>query len=287
MRCFHPPLIKMVSEETGEEYRQAVRCGRCDGCLLHRSRQWAVRCMHEASLYDANAFVTLTYAPEFLPFDGSLDPEALQKFMKRLRRRIEPTRVRFFGCGEYGEMYGRPHYHLLLFGYGFPDKEFLRERTGLPVYRSRLLECVWPYGLSEIGSVTYESAAYVARYVLKKRFGANADEFYTRVSADTGEVFQVEKEFVRMSRREGLGAKWLDRYWSDVYPSDEVIVNGKAMKPPRFYDDRFERLSPEMVARVKETRRLERDRRDDGEERLHVLEMCAKARVKLFPRGLE
>ena len=100
-------------------------CGQCIGCRLERSRQWAVRCMHEASLHDENSFLTLTYSDENLPPGGSLHLPDFQNFMKRLRKSIAPKRVRFYHCGEYGDILSRPHYHALLFGYDFDDRKFL------------------------------------------------------------------------------------------------------------------------------------------------------------------
>lgn len=286
MRCFHPSLVDVASKDGGT-YRQQVRCGKCEGCLLERSRQWAVRCMHEAAMYEENCMVTLTYSPEELPMYGSLDKTDFQKFIKRLRKEIAPRRVRYFHCGEYGKLLGRPHYHALLFGFDFPDKARWTVRRGMPVWRSEMLETLWPVGQSEIGSVTFESAAYVARYCLKKRHGQAAKEHYERVAYDTGEIMTVDPEYISMSLKPGIGAPWLEKYGRDVYPSDEVIVRGKTMKPPRFYDGQYERVHPEMVARIKEARRLDRDRADDSPERLSVLEVCTKARSSQFTRSLE
>ena len=98
----------------------SVPCGRCMGCRLEKSRQWAVRCVHEAKFYEDNCFVTLTYAPEHLPKDGSLNRKHVQDFIKRLRRRLDDRKIRVFYCGEYGDKLRRPHYHLCLFNCDFP-----------------------------------------------------------------------------------------------------------------------------------------------------------------------
>ena len=143
-------------------------CGQCIGCRLQRSREWAARCVFEASRHEHNSFITLTYAPECLPEDGSLHYEHFQKFIKRLRKRLwryeDDLKVRFFMCGEYGEQFSRPHYHAIIFGYDFPDKVFWSRNNGYPLYRSRMLEELWPFGYCTVGDVTFESAAYVARY---------------------------------------------------------------------------------------------------------------------------
>lgn len=180
------------------DLKMTVPCGQCLGCRLERSRQWALRCVHEASLYDDNCFITLTYSDEFLPRDYSLDVSHFQRFMKRLRKRFGEG-IRFFHCGEYGSQFGRPHYHAILFNLDFPDKVFLKEQNGQTLYRSKILEELWPFGHSSVGSATFESAAYVARYILKKVNGDAADEWYAAVDHDTGEFFQRKPEYTTMS----------------------------------------------------------------------------------------
>lgn len=262
-------------------------CGQCIGCKLERSRQWAVRCVHEASLRDDNCMVTLTYDAEWLPKNGSLVPKDMTKFMKRLRRSIEPRRVRFFGCGEYGELYMRPHYHLLLFGYDFPDKVRIPSVKEYPEWTSAQLEQVWWYGRTLIGSVTFESAAYVARYVTKKVLGRDRDAgHYRYVDCETGELVELEPEFGRMSRNPGIGKSWMEQFGNEVYPSDEVISRGRSAKPPRFYDDMLEESSPLEMWMVKRERELARNLENETEARLAVREKVATARLNLKRRSL-
>ena len=102
---------------------------------------------------------------------------------------IAPRKVRSFYCGEYGELFGRPHYHACLFGYRPADCRVWSRRGDYDVYRSVELETLWTEGLSEVGSLTFDSAAYVARYVLKKVRGEAAMDHYLAVDAETGEVF--------------------------------------------------------------------------------------------------
>ncbi len=242
--------------------------------------------MHEASCHEANAFITLTYGDAFLPPDGSLRMEDFQLFMKRLRRSIAPSKVRFFHCGEYGAELWRPHYHALLFGHDFLDKVLYGDRGTGPVWRSAELERLWPVGLSEIGTVSFESAAYVARYVTKKVTGGASAEHYERVDVSTGEVFQLKPEYATMSRNPGLGAKWFERFSSDVYPADHVISRGREAKPPRFYDQLFARQDPEGFEEVQRERARERKFEDETPARLAVREVCAVSRLS-FSRRLE
>jgi hypothetical protein len=193
-------------------------------------------------------------------------------------------------CGEYGDTTFRPHFHACIFGYDFPDKKpFKRSGSGSTLYRSDLLEDLWPYGQSLIGDVTFESAAYVARYVMKKVTGFNAKSHYERVDDDTGEVFSMVPEFTKMSLKPGIGAGWFDKYHDDVYPHDYVVVRGLETKPPKFYDRLLERTDPEAW----EALQFERDTAarlnflDNTDERLAVKEVVKKAAITNFRRGLQ
>ncbi len=276
--------------------RMTVPCGQCTGCRLERSRQWAVRCMHEASLHADNCFLTLTYSDDSMPEYGSLVKSDFQKFVKRMRKRFA---FRYFHCGEYGEDTKRPHYHALLFGFDFPDKVPWRKSKGYDVWRSPILEGMWQHGNSEIGSATFESAAYVARYCVKTlqnlRFRkgsrdsylAALDAEYSRVDMDTGELVLVAPEYVTMSRRPGIRSRWFDEFSAEVYPSDEVIVRGVAAKPPRFYDKLLESRSPEEAVLLRRARSGARSFVDETPARLRVREVCAEARLSLYQgRGL-
>lgn len=217
-----------------------IPCGQCLGCRLERSRQWAVRCMHEASLHAENCFVTLTYSDECLPPYGALRYKDFQDFMKRLRKRISPKRVSFFMCGEYGDNTFRPHYHACLFGYNFPDRRYRsKSATGERLYESAFLADLWRFGAGIIGDVTFRSAGYVARYCVKKVTGDLADQHYSVVDLDTGEIVRRPSEFAHMSLRPAIAKDWINRYLSDVYPHNLVVVDNKKCKPPKYYDRQF------------------------------------------------
>ncbi len=298
MPCFKPlkgfrspsgALVFSRNQSIGLE--MTVPCGQCIGCRLERSRQWAVRCMHEASLHDDNCYVTLTYDSEHLPLYGSLAIEDFQKFVKRMRKRHV---FRYFHCGEYGETDRRPHYHALLFGLDFADKVPWRMSKGFQLYRSPELETFWTAGICEIGAVSFKSAAYVARYCVKtlqnlKYRSKDRDSYlaalerdYERVDPETGEVVTVDAEYITMSRRPGIGSGWFEEFGAEVFPSDEVIVRGKSCKPPRFYDRLLAAASPTEFASVVEARRRGRRPEDETPARLRVREVCAEARVSLY-----
>lgn len=294
MPCYHPlRAYRCASGEVVFVERRpydivaqlSLPCGQCIGCRLERSRQWAMRCMHEASLYEQNSFVTLTYSDEFLPVRGQLDYSEFQRFMKRLRKRVGKP-VRFYMCGEYGSENWRPHFHACLFNWDAPDKRYWSSSaSGEKVYRSAFLEELWPFGASCLGSVTFESAAYVARYCVQKVTGHNAKFHYRRV--DENGVYQLVPEFNHMSLKPGVGSPWLSKWKTDVYPHDYVIVNGVKVKPPKYYDKLFEVADPDAFEEMKFRRELEGRSRysDNTMERLAVKEIVTTAKVSQLVRS--
>ncbi len=265
---------------------RTVPCGQCVGCRLERSRQWAIRCHHEASLHEDNCFITLTYDEENLPADRSISVRAFQLFMKRLRKKY-PQKIRFYACGEYGDNLGRPHYHACLFNHDFADKRLWRRKKNKePLYRSSDLEEIWPYGYSSVGNVSFESAAYVARYIMKKINGNIAEEHYQFIDKN-GEIHQRTPEFTIMSRKPGVGAKWLEKYATDVYPDDFVILKGKRMRPPRYYDQNLEVLEPENYRKIQWTRKrnLRKHADNNTPERLEVREKIQRKKMELLVRN--
>lgn len=276
MACYHPISAwhdrttgSVDFSDRGRGDRIDLPCGRCVGCRLERSRQWATRIMLEAKAHDQTSFLTLTYSDEHLPNPPSLQYKHYQDFMKRLRRRTGRP-VRFFMCGEYGSNTFRPHYHACLFGEDFSADRYLWSVTsaGHPLYRSPLLEELWPLGNTLIGNLSFESAAYVARYILKKVTGDLAADHYAWTDPDTGEVHQRTPEFCRMSLKPGIGATWYDKYKSDVVTHDTVVINGVATKPPRYFDKLLKRSDPLAMEDAKDRRAFEGyGRRADNTDR--------------------
>lgn len=209
---------------------------------MEKARQWGMRCLHEKKLWKDSCYITLTYSDEFLPPGGSLSVRDCQLFMKRLgkwRRSETGKGVRYFLGGEYGETNLRPHYHALLFNCAFPDLIPIgRNVRGEPLYTSQKLAELWNgMGHVSIGEVTFDSAVYCAKYALKKVNGDGADDHYTVYDGD-GVVHRRQSEFALMSRRPGIGAGYYEKYGSEVRAHDSVVVNGREVRPPRFYDTR-------------------------------------------------
>lgn len=275
MPCYHPltAYLTAAGDVVFQEMRRhdsvrtlSLPCGRCIGCRLERSRQWALRCVHEASQHKRNSFITLTYDDFHCPSDGSLHYEHFQLFMKRLRKAMGP--VRFFMCGEYGPQLLRPHYHACLFGVDFPDRDSLDY--------SSILSSLWPSGFSMVGDLNFNSAAYCARYCCSKVTGDLAAAHYSGRCP----------EFAHMSLKPGIGASWFNRFSTDVFPHDYVVANGHPSKPPRYYDKLFKRRSREVFEDVQFRRETDARARfaDNSDERLRVREIVAQARLNLKRR---
>lgn len=279
------PCYSQWYEVSDGARERPLSCGRCIGCRLERSRQWAVRCMHEAQLHEENCFLTLTLKEAF--FGQSLDHRQWQLFAKRLRRRIEPRKFKFFMCGEYGDEHMRPHYHALLFGYNFPDRYYFKKsESGEKLYRSPLLESVWTLGHSTIGSVTFESAAYVARYCTLEQRLPGVSAGYEVLDLETGELHVRIPEYGRMSLQGGIGKNWYKRFKHDVYPEGKVVINGGKARAPKYYDKLYkaEGLGDYMALAVR--RRAEAGEVSESfPGRLEAREKVARARLAFSKRN--
>lgn len=234
----------------------ALPCNNCIGCRLEKSREWAVRCVYESSLYKENSFITLTYSDEHLPENRSLVRKDLQDFFKRLRiavnrklkkKGLPAKKIRYYACGEYGEQTERPHYHAILFNHQFDDlKEITKlSEHGLSRFKhSQFLSDVWGKGIVSVGDMTFESAAYVARYCLKKINGPAAESHYN------GRV----PEFSAMSLKPGIAKTWWDKYKDDVINNDCTFSRGRPAPVPRYFDKCLEKIDAELLKSIKDLR---------------------------------
>lgn len=208
--------------------------------------------------------------------------------MKRLRKKFG-SGIRFYHCGEYGDQYGRPHYHACLFNFDFRDKALWQvTKSGEKIYRSADLEELWPFGHSSVGSVTFQSAAYVARYVMKKKTGKMAPAYYEYVDED-GQIFDRLPEYTTMSRRPGIAKGWLEKYQSDVFPSDTVVLNNKKFRPPRYYDTQYEIAYPSDFKKIRNRRVRKSKKHADNNtpQRLKTREQVQTARLNRLKREIE
>lgn len=307
MTCYHPIEGKyapwrnssgkrpIIFNQTGNKLLETVKvpCGQCIGCRLDKSRAWAIRVVKEASLHEDNCFITLTYNDENLPENGSLVKEHFTKFMKRLRKKLSPRKIRYYMCGEYGTKYGRPHYHAVIFNYDFPDKEEIERhnqyRQDLPkLYTSTILSETWGKGYVSIGEVTLDSAAYIARYCTKKITGEAEHENYFNFDIETGEIKERLQEYQTMSRRPGIAADWFDKYGKEeIQVGDYITEKGKKIKVPRYFQDRLEQQDPEAYEVYRE-KRIEIGKKysdDNTPERLSQRQKCLWAKIRNLKRG--
>lgn len=305
-----------------------LQCGQCRGCKLEKSRVWGARIAHECAwLWEEynlpSVFITLTYSEKHLPIGGSLVPKHVQDFIKRLRRRIEPNKIRHYCSGEYGtqcqkhEIHDcvlcgpiqRPHYHGIIMGFGFPDRQPVGQRDGLTVYESELLSQLWEYGFHEIGSASFESAAYCARYVMKKQTGKPVDKgHYTRYDPWMDRWYDVDPEFAIMSTghtckkhrgmdyqqdcencSRGIGTDWAYKYLADMYPRDELPIPGRGSYgiPPKYYDQLYERIHGKAALHeIKQKRRDEFAQSLVDGPSLESRAICQDARIDKLGRTL-
>lgn len=290
MPCFHPIPATYVFKNAAKRpvpMPKQVPCGKCRGCRAEHARQWRLRMIHEASMHEHNTFITLTYSPENLPLTGSLRPVDFTHFMKRLRRdqrERELPRFNYFQCGEYGEHTSRPHHHAILFGYRFDDAYPWVRRGKHQTHRSDLLDERWGLGHAEIGTFSAATAGYVARYVTKKVGGSLADAHYERLDRETGELIQLKPEYATMSRNPAIALSWFNKYWTDVYPSDFVVIEGKKQKPPLYYDRLLEKRYPPLFEQIKAERRANANTEDNTRSRLASRETCLIARESHLTR---
>lgn len=295
MVCFSPlkayrasgGAIVFDSKKGFADLRLELPCGQCIGCRIARAESWALRCVHESTLWKRNSFITLTYDNDHVPKDGSLNVKHWQDFAKRLRKKLGS--FRFFHCGEYGDVNNRPHYHACIFGQDFSGDRFLLRDTKFGrLYRSEVLEETWGQGFCTVGGLSYESARYVARYVIKKASGSLSLERYQRYDPLTGECWSVRPEYVTMSRRPGIGRGWYEKYKKEVFPSDEVVYNGRSHRVPRYYGGILELEDPEAYEEIRFSRRasLERGKGDLTPERLADREKFAKSMDSFKRRDL-
>lgn len=239
-------------------------------------------------MHEENCFVTLTYDDKYLPENGNLVKEDFQKFFKRLRKNTG-REIRYFACGEYGDQTNRPHYHAILFGINFSeDRKKHSEKQGKKYYVSPFLAKTWGLGHALISEFSYSTAAYTARYVLKKMSGKLAEEHYQRVNVITGELVQVQPEFALMSRNPGIGRKWYDKYKKDAFPSDFLVHEGKKHNVPRYYAEILKQENEHVYKEVKQKRinAMNAQKHNSTPDRLHVRETVKKSQLTQLKRSI-
>jgi hypothetical protein len=297
MSCYHP--LKGYLTTTGVVFSELKRhdhirsieipCGQCIGCRMRRASDWSLRVMHEASLYPQNCFITLTYGRDCLPPFGSLEHRDFQLFLKRVRKQNAPERVRFYMCGEYGPLNKRPHYHACLFNIDFKDRiPSGKSNSGELFYDSPTLKALWTHGRVSVQNLTRETAGYCARYIMKKALGRDSEKAH-EITDSEGEIHQLKPEYAAMSLKPGIGARWFQKYQTDVYPRDYVIAEGTKYRPPKYYDkllDRQKSVQSDAIE-YERAKRAALSAQDNTDERRATREIVHEAKISTLKRGLE
>lgn len=292
-------LIKPFPKNwTGDKYMDGIvtiPCGKCTGCRLDYSRQWANRCMLELEYHDVAWFVTLTYNNAHVPTSFYADPktgEALQSmtlrkrdfqlFVKRLRKAFPNDNIRYFAAGEYGDKHLRPHYHAIIYGLHLDDLVVTNDYDSgdFTYYTSQKLQSVWDSGLDNfdvkcyddgnqkfdkamrgmtiVAPVNWQTCAYVARYVMKKQKGP-ASEVYSS--------HNIEPPFSLMSRKPGIGRQYYDDH-PDLYKYQSINISteegGRKFRPPKYFDRLRLQDNPDEYESLREFRRLAAQEKTTG-----------------------
>jgi bifunctional DNA-binding transcriptional regulator/antitoxin component of YhaV-PrlF toxin-antitoxin module len=191
-----------------------VACGKCIACRISRAREWAVRCVHESGYHDQNVFVTLTYDDLNIPINFSLSKYEYVTWIKRFRKSLNGRKIKYLGCGDYGEKTGRPHYHFILFGVGFLDFRY---------YNRHYFHQTWPYGNIDVDVVNYHTARYVAKYIQRSTLGSFADVVYAG----------LVKPFQTQSR--GIGLQYALDHAYRLRQNLGFYIDGIRHGLPRYY----------------------------------------------------
>lgn len=228
MPCYHPiPAYQNASrvqlhKPLPDSTALALPCGSCVGCRTTRAQHWALRCQMEAQEHEYTSVTTLTYDDDNLP--PTLSKRDFQLWMKRLRKE-HSNKLRYYACGEYGEQYGRPHYHAILFGVSSDTPSIAN---------------AWTQGLTYTDNVSVRAINYVCGYTTKKIGWPKAEQL-DRVDKATGEILYTwQPPFQLMSRggRQGygIGAEAKKHYHSwAIY----AINDGAKLSIPRYYKEAY------------------------------------------------
>lgn len=277
-------------------------CGKCMGCRLEKRRQWAIRCVHEAQFHEENCFITLTYDDEHLLSD-SLIKSDIQKFFRRLRKRLKPKKIKCLYCGEYGDKFNRPHYHAIIFGhdFGLSESKHLTRHGGVlkkfldsfgekdenlqkkielmkstdfgNIYMSEELASLWKKGFTSVAEMSFHTANYVAKYITKKVSGDKAIEHYQGRIPDFG----------GMSRREGIGLKWIEKYYPEVVQNGCIIYDNQKIKIPHYYEKWLQKYKPSLYEILKIKREGSAPKGIDNRKKFDKIRIERKKFKELHP----
>jgi len=257
-------------KEAYHDQTMEVPCGQCMGCRLAKTASWAVRIMHESKTHEVNCFVTLTYDDEHIPKNRTLEKKDLCNFFKRLRKKLHPRKIRYYACGEYGDLTERPHYHAIIFNYWPEDISLLKETGYGKLYQSDEIESTWGKGMISVAECSYETAAYTASYVTKKVTGKKSSEHYQG----------RQPEYSVQSNRPGIGRAWYEEYKQEVWDNNSVLARGREITAPQYYKIQLKKTDPERHFKNK----LDGIRKKETERRQQEIEDYLVKKQKFFSK---
>lgn len=211
---------------------------------------------------------------------GELQKDHLQKFWKRLRFHTN-KKIRYYAAGEYGDQSDRAHYHACLFGIDFADKREIKRQGTNVLYTSDTLANIWGLGNVSLAELNYQTAAYTARYVMKKQLGELGGK-YARLDAETGEIVQLQQPFSTMSLRPAIASDWIAKYSGDIYNADKdfIVIRGKKVKPPKYYDLKYQAENPLHMEWLKDQRKLNAEPQTETQLRARAAITHARTKKK-------
>lgn len=233
-----------------------LKCNNCSDCLKNRKTEWSLRLLHESYQYEHNQFITLTYDDENLPAHNHLIYKDYQDFMKRLRKAYPASVIRFAVSSEYGEKFGRPHFHAIIYNLYLPDLDQVGKSSGHPIYESPNITKIWGKGAVKIGEVNRETCMYVAKYMTKKDVSKwdGIDHETGEIIAefnDKGEIYRIPPRH-RYSTHPGIGHDFAKKWYKDFIPSGFIVHDGKKYPVPDYYLTVAERYYPELALIIAE-----------------------------------
>lgn len=290
MPCYHPqtayvPLDggELSFRETANSREVQIPCGQCIGCRVQRAVDWGIRITHESKLYDKNSWITLTYQENPV----TLVRRDVQLFIKRLRKAHPERRIRYFAAGEYGSKSLRPHYHVCLFNFWPSDAKIWVEKT--QHYKSKEIETLWGLGNTDVFRLNHSRALYTGKYSCKKIGGIPAKAHYTRLNPETGELIECIPEFAQMSLKPGIGFNWYERFKTDYLPCNNVVIDGRQYKVPKYYWRKFQLSDAESAETLQYQNYLEalQHAQNLTPERLAIREEVALAKFRSNERDAQ
>lgn len=294
---------KTLSATRGNGRDFVFSCGCCQGCLLRRARDTAIRCVHESTLHPSDSchFLTFTYSDHHiprLPICGrpTLDKTAMPSMFKRLRANTGQKGIKYLQVGEYGTKTLRPHYHAVVFGLRLDDRRvFSRGRFGHSLFNSTILQDAWlDQGHVVAAEFNFDTAQYCSRYLLDKQL----HEEYTGaviVDADTGECSSPQVEDTSQSRGGRTGHGLAYDFWQihkrELVALGGTVIKDKVLPLPRYYRDLLnksdDRESQELLFDLDLKNQLKYGSREPMDDRALLLKrMAEQANIQAMVRDV-